>query len=70
MKFEEAIYIKKVNVYETYNCGAIKGICVWNEEKGEWVPIWEMNVSKFSMVHKVARIFTPFLQTVRNYTIS
>ncbi|RDD41213.1 Transient receptor potential cation channel subfamily M member 3 [Trichoplax sp. H2] len=64
VKFEESIYIKKINIYETYNCGAVKGICVWNKDKEQWIPIWEMSPSKFPLSYKIARIFAPFLQTI------
>lgn len=44
--FDTAQYVNQIEIYETYNPGAVTSIAARNVENGSWTPIYEGRVEK------------------------
>jgi hypothetical protein len=62
IKFDDPVYLIQLNIYETYNAGAIIRIKIKNSETNEWNTVWEAPVD--APVIYFARIFTPLLEQI------
>lgn len=52
--FDTAQYVDKIEIYETYNPGAVTSIAVRNKENGSWSPVYETSAD--SKLPKKSRI--------------
>lgn len=60
IKYEESVYLKHLNIYETYNCGAIVRIKAKNQVTNEWFTVWESENEQANFVNRQeSRIFKP-----------
>ena len=64
MSFAEAVYIERVDIYETYNCGAVVRVLALGPG-GQWTTLWEAAAPERITT---ARIFTPDI-TVSGQTL-
>ncbi|KAJ8319077.1 hypothetical protein KUTeg_004168 [Tegillarca granosa] len=63
LKFEEKIYIEKINVYETFHGGAVSCIKVKTPEE-KWEAIWTAEEEDFDDITQ-SRIFSPTINVSR-----
>ena len=58
MKFENEVFPTKVEIYETYNAGAVKEVQILQPD-GEWMTVWSTDsVQRIQTI----RTFAPPLQ--------
>lgn len=60
VKYAMPVYVKHLNIYETYNCGAISAIKVKDQESGVWINVWEREMAPTEAII-TSRIFSPVL---------
>ena len=58
VEFPEALYVKKIAIYETYSAGGVKRISAKNS-LGQWEELWSTDQVSFI---EEARIFSPILR--------
>lgn len=55
--FDTAQYVNQIDIYETYNPGAITSVEIRNAENGNWVQVYvgapELNLAKQSRIKKI-----------------
>lgn len=60
MKFEEKVFIEKINIYETFHGGAVSCIKVRPPE-GKWEAVWTAEEEDFDDITQ-SRIFSPTIK--------
>ncbi len=61
VKFEDPFYLTELNIYETFNAGAIVRIKSKNNDADEWVTVWESSSQEPEQIEQ-SRIFSPTLK--------
>ncbi len=58
LKYNQAVYVAQINIYETYGAGSIIKIEVKNIQNNQWLLVWE---SSSPQLIESSRIFSPTL---------
>ena len=59
VEFDEQLYLTGVDIYETYNAGAVIGISAFDEVSGLWINLWK--TAQATRI-ETSRIFSPAIQ--------
>jgi hypothetical protein len=61
LQYQTPVYLKKIEIYETFNPGSVNCISVLNPD-GEWIVVWESGDTNQSQLKGSSRIFSPTLK--------